>query len=291
MKILYISKSYNYIYRNAGIASILVDNGKEEKVFQSRYFNISELNAELRALVDTIEEMDDSDLENTCIIFPAGKIRKIGIDNILRSVGKGDDDDIRSLFKKNYERISSCTIVMTDNKDSGHKEWFKIANKIARFSLENVNDGLKLVDIIRRYPTLSFNEMMRRIKIKSDKESIEKEIRRREEIKTRRSGRYIYVVTMTNGTFSGIDFATYDEGFANDYVKKKDKWFAKNTRAIENYSFCMKKSGCMNPSSINEERLKGTGISLEKFKEIDRETIHGRYNKWSVEKVKIRKEE
>lgn len=288
MKILYISKSYNYIYRNVGIAAVLVEDGVEQKVFLSRYLGISELNSELRALIDSLCNIKDDEIKDLCVLFPAGKIRKIGIDTILRSVDKGNDAEIRAMFAKHYKRLSECTLVMSDNKDTGHKDWFKIANKLARFALEGVTEnGIGILNAIRSYPTLSFNELFRRMKVKNEKSAIEKEIRRREEVKNRRSGKFIFVVMMTNGTMTGVDFCTYDEKLAEEYVYHKDRWFAKNTRAIENYSFCMMKTGCANPKLVTEKMLDGTGITLEKFNEICAETVNGKYNRWYYVKSKI----
>lgn len=289
MNVVYISKHYNFIYKNCGVAAVFVENNEPVGTLQFSYYNISEINSEIKALVDVVREIDDDKLKDTVIIFPAGKIRKIGIRNILASVDKCNDGNIKSDFALEWERMSSCQIVMSDSKDSFNKEWLKRTTKLARFSLEGFTEGMKVLDIITRYKTLSFNEILRRMKIRNESGEIEKEIARRNESKMRRNGRSIYVVCMTNGITSDVDFCSFDEKFVSDFVSYKEEWFRKNSRALENYRFCMMKSGVNHPSQMTEEKIDGTGITLEKFKEIDKETVHGKYNEWFFKKVSIKK--
>lgn len=287
MKALYISKYYDRIYNTAGIGGMIVEDDAVIKIFQERYFNMSELNSELMAMIDIIGSIKKEDRKDICVIFPAGRIRKIGIKNILKSVEKGGDDDIRAKFGKFYNDMKEVLIVMSDDKDARNSVWFKYCYRLAFLSYKGIERD-DLADIIIKNSTMSANKLYEKLECKRQQDEIDtakniSEIRKN--IRTRKRG---FLVMMEGPDISEPEFVTFDEEFAKSYVNRKNIYFRSNKNALNHYAYCMRHCGVMHPSAVTEELLNGTGISLERFKRIAEETVNGRYNHWKVVELPIK---
>lgn len=287
MKALYISKYYDRIYNTAGIGGMIIEDDTVIKTFQKRYFNVSELNSELMAMIDIIGSIKKEDRKDICVIFPAGRIRKIGIKNILKSVEKGGDDKIRAKFSTFYNDMKEVLIVMSDDKDARNSVWFKYCYRLAFLSYKGIERD-DLAEFIIKHSTMSANKLYEKLECVRQQNEIDIERNTSEIRKNIRTRKRCFLIMMEGPDINEPEFVTFDEEFANKYVNRKNMYFKTNKNALNHYSYCMRHAGIMHPSAMTEELLNGTGISLERFNRISEETVNGRYNHWSVIELPIK---